>query len=63
MKTEQELIEELELMMIQLVRHDSRHKELSPIALVFLQMKIKIYQDILGVRNPVQLGTTLHEKN
>ena len=63
MKTEQELIEELELMMIQLVRHDSRYKELSPIALVFLQMKIKIYQEILGVRNPVQLGTTLNEKN
>jgi hypothetical protein len=63
MKTAQELIEELELMMIQLVNHDSRHKELSPIALVFLQMRIKIYQEILGVRNPVQLGVTLNEKN
>jgi hypothetical protein len=63
MKTAQELIEELELMMIQLVNHDNRHKELSPIALVFLQMRIKIYQEILGVRNPVQLGVTLNEKN
>jgi hypothetical protein len=63
MKTAQELIEELELMMIQLVNHDNRSKKLSPFQLMYVQTKIKIYQEILGVRNPVQLGVTHHEKN
>ena len=59
MKTAKELIEELEILMIQLVNHDRRHARMSAFRLMYVQTKIKIYQEILGVRNPVQLSTTM----
>ena len=58
MKTAKELIEELEILMIQLVNHDRRRTRMSAFGLMYVQTKIKIYQEILGVRNPVQLSTT-----